>query len=52
MKRFLVYLLASLLFTMPHPHAADVSDTPPDPYLWLEDVTGDKPLEWVRERNA
>jgi prolyl oligopeptidase len=23
-----------------------------DPYLWLEDVTGDEPLEWVRARNA
>jgi len=23
-----------------------------DPWLWLEDVTGDKPLGWVRERNA
>jgi prolyl oligopeptidase len=23
-----------------------------DPYLWLEDVTGDKPLAWVREQNA
>ena len=23
-----------------------------DPYLWLEDVTGEKPLEWVRERNG
>ncbi|QWF77580.1 prolyl oligopeptidase family serine peptidase [Amycolatopsis sp. CA-230715] len=23
-----------------------------DPYLWLEDVTGDAPLGWVRERNA
>lgn len=22
-----------------------------DPYLWLEDVTGDKALDWVRERN-
>jgi prolyl oligopeptidase len=22
-----------------------------DPYLWLEDVQGDKPLAWVRERN-
>ena len=22
-----------------------------DPYLWLEDVTGEKPLDWVRERN-
>ncbi len=23
-----------------------------DPYLWLEDVTGDRSLAWVRERNA
>jgi prolyl oligopeptidase len=23
-----------------------------DPYLWLEDVTGDKALDWVRARNA
>jgi prolyl oligopeptidase len=23
-----------------------------DPYLWLEDVTGDKPMAWVKERNA
>ena len=23
-----------------------------DPNLWLEDVTGDKALEWVKERNA
>ena len=22
-----------------------------DPYLWLEDVTGEKPLAWVRERD-
>src|SRR3546814_14289173 len=26
--------------------------TPADPYLWLEDVTGDKQLAWVREQNA
>jgi prolyl oligopeptidase len=26
--------------------------TPPDPYLWLEDVTGEKALEWARARNA
>ena len=23
-----------------------------DPHLWLEEVTGDAPLTWVRERNA
>ena len=25
---------------------------PADPYAWLEDVTGEKPLEWVKQRNA
>lgn len=35
-----------------------MSDTPPtaadaaDPYLWLEDVQGERALAWVRERNA
>ncbi len=28
------------------------SATVDDPYLWLEDITGDKALAWVRERNA
>ena len=23
-----------------------------DPYLWLEDVLGEKSLEWVKSRNA
>src|SRR5262245_51329047 len=23
-----------------------------DPYLWLEDVTGDKAIAWVKSRNA
>ena len=32
--------------------ASAVSATPDDPYLWLEDVLGDKALAWVRERNA
>jgi len=39
---------------MGNPHA----DPPPaapgpgeDPFLWLEDVTGDRALAWVRERN-
>ncbi len=28
------------------------SDAPPDPYLWLEEVAGEKPLDWVRQQNA
>ena len=29
-----------------------MTDAPDDPHLWLEDVTGDDALAWVRERNA
>src|SRR5262245_27856937 len=30
----------------------NTTDTAADPYLWLEDVTGDKALDWVRQQNA
>lgn len=44
-------LLASLLLPL-----AAMSQTSPsskeDPYLWLEDVQGERALNWVRERNA
>jgi len=39
-----------LLMTAVPPLRAD--DTVDDPHLWLEDVMGEKPLAWVRERNA
>jgi prolyl oligopeptidase len=46
---------ALLLATLSSPPAAEAAPpaTPPsdDPYLWLEDVTGDKALDWVRARN-
>jgi prolyl oligopeptidase len=32
--------------------ANDMSATPDDPNLWLEDVTGEKALQWVRAQNA
>src|SRR4051794_16158884 len=28
------------------------ADIVTDPYLWLEDVTGEKALDWVRQQNA
>jgi prolyl oligopeptidase len=28
------------------------SEQPADPFLWLEDVTGERQLDWVRARNA
>ena len=37
------------------PPAASPADTPAatdDPYLWLEDVLGERALDWVRARNA
>jgi prolyl oligopeptidase len=30
---------------------ANPTNNPEDPYLWLEDVTGEKALDWVRARN-
>jgi len=41
-------LLAALASTAGH--AADTMD-PDDPYLWLEDVAGERALDWVRARN-
>ncbi|GAB2668496.1 prolyl oligopeptidase family serine peptidase [Arenimonas aestuarii] len=32
--------------------AAEPADMNNDPHLWLEDVEGDKALDWVRARNA
>ena len=32
--------------------AIGAAATDDDPLLWLEDVTGEKPLAWVREQNA
>lgn len=34
------------------PAAAASALEPADPYLWLEDVTGEKALAWVKEQNA
>ena len=29
-----------------------MNHTPADPYLWLENVTADKSLDWARAQNA
>jgi prolyl oligopeptidase len=34
------------------PAVAETAPAATDPYLWLEDVTGDKALGWAREQNA
>lgn len=40
--------VAAVLLT----HLAASAAEPADPYLWLEDVGGERALQWVRERNA
>ena len=42
-------LLTSLFIFMP---AMSNTAEAPDPYLWLEDVQGERALAWVRARNA
>lgn len=42
MKKLLLIMLTTLT-TLAHAE---------DPHLWLEDITGEKPLAWVTERNA
>jgi prolyl oligopeptidase len=34
------------------PQASSLASPSDDPYLWLEDVTGEKPMAWVKERDA
>ena len=34
------------------PASASASASEDDPFLWLEDVQGEKPLAWVKEQNA
>ncbi|MDI9238492.1 prolyl oligopeptidase family serine peptidase [Lysobacter sp. LF1] len=44
---------ASLAGAAPAKESPAVSaDASTDPYAWLEDVTGERPLAWVREQNA
>jgi prolyl oligopeptidase len=54
--RTLLRLLAALAFTTMTALSASAQTAAPaaadDPYLWLEDVQGERALAWVRERNA
>jgi prolyl oligopeptidase len=45
-------LFVSLLLMGSTAVAADTAPEPSDPHRWLEEVTGERPLAWVRERNA
>lgn len=45
-------LIATLLASSLGAAAQTAAPTPADPYLWLEDVSGDQAMEWVKARNA
>ena len=49
MRRVLAALF--LMTATSGPLAAQATD-PSDPYIWLEDVYGAKPMEWVHSHNA
>jgi len=57
MKVSRVYFLAAALLVSPWSSmmaqdAKDAQDQQTDPYQWLEEVGGEKALEWVKARNA
>ena len=47
-----VVLLGGFALHAQQQKAAVPSGTTTDPYVWLEDVTGEKAMAWVRARNA
>ena len=51
-KEITAWLLCAAAATLPSLAMPADAPVPDDPYLWLEDVQGDKALAWVRERNA
>jgi prolyl oligopeptidase len=62
MIRFLIFIMVAAVVASTHgqvgdddkskenPKVSDVTDQE-DPYLWLEDVTGTRSLDWVRKKN-
>lgn len=50
MSSLRLFFIVSLLIMSIAPAIADSNED--DPYLWLENVTGEKQLDWVRQQNA
>lgn len=47
-----IFTIALGVFVVKSDQSKDqTADSSTDPYLWLEDITGEKALAWVRERN-
>ena len=52
MRKQIKSIATSAVFLL-MPHASCLAlPLDDDPYLWLEDVTADKSMAWVKERNA
>jgi hypothetical protein len=49
MKQHLKVLLGAIMTVLPM--STTQAGREVDPYLWLEEVRGEKPLEWVKARN-
>ncbi|MBK6472248.1 MAG: S9 family peptidase [Betaproteobacteria bacterium] len=52
MQRQALLLALALGLTSTSSTMSQTATAPLDPYLWLEDVQGERALTWVRERNA
>lgn len=44
-------LICAAARMVPLASAQSTAPVPPDKYAWLEDISGDKPLAWVKEHN-
>ncbi len=51
-RRFHQLLAGAAGLGLPWSTAMSADTTPPDPYLWLEEVQGERALAWVHARNA
>ncbi len=47
-----IVIAAALAVCVSAQQPSSVAPIEADPYIWLEDVTGEKALEWVKARNA
>ena len=44
-------VLAAIFVMSPTPTSGQTPSEPPDKYQWLEDVSGDRSMAWVRAEN-
>jgi prolyl oligopeptidase len=44
--------VALLALSLPQPTAGQEAEAPDDPYIWLEEVEGERALDWAKERSS